>query len=203
MDSIDVVIPARNEAENIGAVISVLKLHPGIGHIIVVVDKDTTDNTDTLAHAAGALTIDTGTHGKGQCVTIGLKYVETDYVLFCDADVKGLTYDHISILICDAIMGADTMTIGVPDIPRNYPTERIWAWPWVSGQRCVPTKLVRPMLLLGYLMETQINLAAKNAGMGLRLEWLKGLTSSYFISEKRIQEMERDAEIGLKLGILL
>jgi glycosyltransferase involved in cell wall biosynthesis len=205
-DAIDVVIPARNEADNIGWLISALKLHPAIGRVVVIVDADTHDDTYKIACAAtdngDVVCAGRTPRGKGQCVTYGLGYTRSPYILFCDADIKGLTYDHISLLLCDAIAGNRTMTIGVPDVAKNLPSERIWAWRWVSGQRCMPASLV-PTPLIGYLMETQINRAARDARLQLRFEWLRGLKSPYNITEQRITEMQRDAEIGRKLGILL
>jgi glycosyltransferase involved in cell wall biosynthesis len=206
-EGIDVVIPARNEQDTIGVVVSVFKAHPAIGKVIVVVDRDTADDTAILAVNAVAdnrhgWVLTPEARGKGQCVREGLKQVVSKYVVFCDADVRGLTYDHVSLLIGNAVLDEPYVTIGVPDIPSNYPTERLWAWPWVSGQRCVPTALVRPLYLHGYLMETQINAAAKHTGLPLNFEWLKGLQSSYYMSERRIREMMEDAEWGHKHGIL-
>lgn len=206
-DRIDVVIPARNEADTIGSVLSVFKLHPAIGTVIVVVDKDTGDDTAEVARQAldsTDMVLELFTpSGKGQCVRHAMQYVNTEYVMFCDSDLKGLTVDHISRLIYHATLGDDYLTIGVPDIPKNYPTERIWAWPWVSGERCVPAKLVQPLWLHGYLMETQINTAARHADMPLNFQWLRGLQASYYMSERRIREMVRDAEFGQTHGILL
>jgi glycosyltransferase involved in cell wall biosynthesis len=205
--TVDVVIPARNEDETIGQVVSVLRTHPAIGRIFVVVDKDTADfTTDYALSAIGGIqygeVLNHMTRGKGQGVTYGTQFVTTKYVLYCDADITGLTYDHISLLLSDAIVDGEFMTIGVPDIPDNYPTARIWAWPWVSGQRCVPVKLVRPLRLHGYLMETQINAAAKHSRLPLRFEWLDGLKSSYYMGQKRIDEMELDAAFGRAHGLL-
>jgi glycosyltransferase involved in cell wall biosynthesis len=207
-DSIDVVIPARNEQDTIGRIVSVFKTHPAIGRVIVVVDSDTSDDTAILA--AGAIgtwnegwVITEAGRGKGQCVRRGLEEVTTDYVIFCDADVEGLTANHVSLLLLEAVMDTNAMTIGVPDVPSNCPIERIWAWPWVSGQRCVPTALVSPLFLHGYLMETQINQAARYASVGVHFEWLRGLKSRYYMSARRISEMERDFHFGKEHGILL
>lgn len=206
-DQIDVVLPARNEADTIGQVINVLLLHPAIGKVIVAVDGQTTDETAQIALTCiddfriGWVIPDAGV-GKGQCVRRGLEEVSTKHVLFCDTDITGLTVDHVSLLLSNAIMDEPFLTIGVPDIPKNYPTKRLFAWPWVSGERCVPTALVRPLYLHGYLMETQINAAAKHAGYPVHFEWLKGVQASYYMSERRIHEMSRDAEWGKEHGIL-
>jgi glycosyltransferase involved in cell wall biosynthesis len=207
-DSVDVVIPARNEQETIGRIVSIFRTHPAIGKIIVAVDSDTGDDTAVLAEAAigdmrNGWVLPGAGRGKGQCVRRGMEEVSTDYVIFCDADLTGLTADHVSRLILEAVMDTFTMTIGVPDVPSNCPIERIWAWPWVSGERCVPTALIRPLFLHGYLMETQINQAAQAAGIGVHFEWLRNLKSSYYMSERRIREMERDRHFGIEHGILL
>jgi hypothetical protein len=144
--------------------------------------------------------------GKGQCVEIGLSMVKTPYVIFCDADITGLREEHVGLLLSEALIDEaaehPTMTVGVPELPANLPTERLWAWPWVSGERCVPTRLVRPLTLHGYLMETQINAAAKHAGMALRFEWLRGVVSPYEMTDKRLEEMKRDAIWGREHGVV-
>jgi polyisoprenyl-phosphate glycosyltransferase len=206
-DAIDVVIPARNEDRNIGQVLSVVKLHPAIGTVIVVVDHMTGDNTAAIAREClddtDLILTEHLMMGKGQCVKHGLRHVSTEHVMFCDADIKGLTVDHISALTLHAITDDHyAMTIGVPDIPTNYPTERIWAWPWVSGERCVPTSLVRPLWLHGYLMETQLNTAAKNSSLPLDFVWLTGMQAGYHMTSRRIDEMHRDAAFGREHGIL-
>lgn len=201
-DEIDVVIPARNTRWTIGPIVEAFKSHPAIGRVIVVVDWDTVDLTAKYARHADIMLHDSSLVGKGQCVSAGVECVTTPWVIFCDSDIKGLTQDHISLLIGDAVLDRERMTIGVPDVPKNYPTNRLWAWSWVSGERCIPTRLVRPMQLHGYLMETQINRAAKYAGMALNFEWLTGLKSEYKMTEQRLKEMERDAAWGRAHGLL-
>lgn len=207
-DGIDVVIPTRNEDATIRPIVEVFIEHPAIRTVIVGIDEDTTDDTMTTAIGSWLgeprrLVIIFGGRGKGQVVKKCLQVVETPHVIFCDGDITGLSSDHIDLLIADAVFNdKETMTVGVPDIPANYPTDRVWAWPWVSGERCVPTKLVRPLELHGYLMETQINSAARHANFAVNFQWLVGLTSPYNLSEQRIAEMQRDAAWGKEHGIL-
>jgi len=197
-DGIDVVIPARNEAKTISPIVNAFVDHPAINHVIVVVDKDTTDDTTVMANLTlnmvNGWVLNRMSRGKGQGATLGLNDVTTDYVIFCDADIRGLTHDHISLLIADAVLGEDSMTIGIPDLPPNYPSNREWAWPWVSGERCLPTRIVRPLKLHGYLMETQINRAASHAKIPVRMEHLPGLKSDFQMNAKRILEMQRDRD---------
>lgn len=204
-DTVDVVIPARNEQDTIGPVVAAFSNHPAIGQIIVILDKDTTDLTPSAvlyADSSAKVLRYPEVSGKGQLVTRGLEEVTSDYVVFCDADITGITIDHVSMLISEAVLDSGTMLIGVPEIPRNYPESRLFAWPWVSGQRCVPTSLVRPLRFHGYLMETQINKAASYAHLPVRFEWLNGLQSPYIMSEERLNAMEQDAQWGKTNGVL-
>src|SRR5215469_1701885 len=150
---IDAVIPARNEEATISAIVETLANHPWIGNIVVACDS-CTDDTQLRAIFHGATgTIADTFDGKGQAVQAGLSFTNAPYVLFTDADFTGLTHDHITAVCKKAWTDQRFMVIGVPEIPGNYPTDRIFAWPWVSGLRCVPTSLVKPLNLHGYLME--------------------------------------------------
>jgi len=179
--------------------------HPAIGDVIVVIDSQTSPDNRWRATKfhRGAWLLPSDEHGKGQVCKHALEHLDdSSYVVFCDSDLWGLTADHISLLTVDAVADIPSLTIGVPDYPANYPTDRLWAWPWVSGERCMPVKLVRPLTLHGYLMEAQINAAAKHANLTLHMEWLAGLQSPFIMSEQRIADMELDAMWGREHGIL-
>ena len=205
--TISVIIPAWDEEKTIAGVVEAFMHLEYIRPIIIAVDSKTTDDTAITAGQQlrsllnGWVLRDAG-NGKGQVVTAALDEVRTEYVVFCDADITGLTADHISLLCADALIEEDSMTIGIADIPENYPENREWAWPWVSGIRCVPTRMVRPLHLHGYLMEVQLNAAAKHASMPARFEWLKGVTDPFDMTDRRLADMEKDARWGHEHGIL-
>jgi glycosyltransferase involved in cell wall biosynthesis len=204
-DRIDVVIPARNAAETIGDVVEAFAEHPVIGRIIVVINPPNVSTAlalKALHYTNHIYAIQMYADGKGQAVKRGLEYVVTPHVIFCDADITGFTSDHVSALIGGAMTGEDSMVVGVPDIPDNLPEKRLWSFPWVSGQRCVPTRLVRPLNLHGYLMETQINCANGHAGWPVHFEPLYGCKSPFRMTEERIAAMMEDARWGKERGIL-
>lgn len=204
-DVIDVVIPARNAAETVADVVEAFAEHPAIGRIIVVINPPNVSTAlalKALPHTRNIYALQEYAGGKGQAVMMGLKYVLTEHVIFCDADITGFTSDHVSALITDAVQGKDSMLVGVPDIPENLSSRRLWAFPWVSGERCVPTRLVRPLKLHGYLMETQINLAARFAQYPVHFEPLYNCKSEYRMSDKRIEDMTKDLRWGKERGIL-
>lgn len=203
---VDVVIPARNAHETIANVVRPFVDHLFIGRIIVVANPPSTRTAIALKglhDTRNIYLIQEHAEGKGQAVKRGLEYVLTSHVLFCDADITGLTQIHISELVTDALAGIDSMVVGVPDIPENLPAHRLWSFPWVSGERCVPTRLVRPIQLHGYLMETQINCANSHAGFPVHFAPLKGCVSPFRMTDERIMAMVADAKWGKERGILL
>jgi len=204
----DAVIPARNEESNIGAVVHTLKTHPQIGNVIVAVDTETTDDTWDVAKQTGAECVTgTGCHRKGEVVSYGLRYVGTERVFLCDADITGLTHWHITQLI--RWVQPYRMVIGVPDfpdwatIPRRFRNLRfIHAWFWVSGQRCLTTEIARRIDLHGYLMEFQLNQAHLTDGMEVRHERLEGLHSPLNLNPNRLADMKADYEYAQSIGLL-
>lgn len=203
----DVVIPARNEVATIKPIVETFRAHPFIRRIVVCVDWDTADNTALMARSPASLVIhDSSMKGKGQCVDAGLTYVETDQVIFSDADYRGLCLTHIDRLVIGHSR-AD-MVIGIPDfpkldkIPQQFRGRIEYAWPWTSGIRVVDTDIVRRLQLTGYLMETQINKAIHDAGKVVKFIRLPGLVSPFNMTPQRLAEMERDRSIGQQKGIL-
>ena len=85
MSEITVVIPAKNEAENLASCIAAVT---ALG-AIVVVDSGSTDDTKTIAKAAGAGILDfewNGQFPKKRNWTLRKYDFKTKWVLFLDAD---------------------------------------------------------------------------------------------------------------------
>lgn len=205
INRIDVVIPARDAHETIAGIVEPFTRHPVIGRIIVVINPPSVRTAlalKGLQHTRSIYALQERSEGKGQAVKRGLEHVITPHVIFCDADITGFKDEHISAMIVSAVAGDDTMVVGVPDIPDNLPGKRLWSFPWVSGERCVPTRLVRPLRLHGYLMETQINLANSHAGHPVHFVPLYGCKSPFRMTPKRLEDMQKDLDWGKARGIL-
>ena len=84
--SVSIVIPAYNESESIGEVVSVLR-SSAPWHEIIVVDDASSDATGQLAAAAGATVVRHPYNmGNGAAVKNGIRRASGEYVLIVDAD---------------------------------------------------------------------------------------------------------------------
>jgi glucosyl-3-phosphoglycerate synthase len=84
-----VILPARNEAETVGAIVhAIARDLADLVDRIVVVDDGSVDATPVVAELAGARVVPSrGGPGKGQAMRAGVDAITTDIVVFCDADL--------------------------------------------------------------------------------------------------------------------
>ncbi|MBC7782965.1 MAG: glycosyltransferase family 2 protein [Burkholderiales bacterium] len=115
MDSrptIDVIIPAFNEAESVALVIKHLpKL---LIRNIVVADNNSTDNTAAVTRDAGAIVVPARRQGYGAACLAGLAYLSADppeIVVFIDADFSDDPAE-LPLLIAPLIEGRADLVIG-------------------------------------------------------------------------------------------
>ncbi|MDD2211437.1 MAG: glycosyltransferase family 2 protein [Clostridia bacterium] len=135
--SVTAIIPAYNEEKYISNVLQALQKVEEITQIIVVSDGST-DNTVQEALSCGVQVINLPENiGKGGALTIGLKYTLEDIVLFLDADLIGLTEEHIFNLIRPVMNGQAEMTVGIFEKGRLATDMAQAISPYLSGQRCI------------------------------------------------------------------
>lgn len=139
---VTVVIPAFNEAADIGPVLDTLRATEDLAAIIIV-DDGSTDGTARVARRRMAgdermrLICRWPDGGKGAALVSGAELAPTDIVLFLDADLVGLLPDHIRRLAEPVIAGRADMAIA------RFRRGRLWTdlshiiTPAVSGQRCL------------------------------------------------------------------
>lgn len=139
---VSAVIPAYNEEGTIGDIVAVLSQVKEISEIIVVSDGST-DATAEVARRSGANVIELAQNmGKGGAMMIGAKASMSDYVLFLDADLIGLTHQHVQELIRPVISGDAEMTIGIFERGRLATDLAQVVAPYLSGQRGVKKDLL-------------------------------------------------------------
>ncbi|MFE9093119.1 glucosyl-3-phosphoglycerate synthase [Streptomyces sp. NPDC007264] len=109
--SVSVVLPALNEEETVGEIVSVIR-HDLMQQVplvdeIVVVDSGSTDRTSEVAAAAGATVVHRdailpripAVPGKGEVLWRSLLVTGGDIVCFIDADLKEFSSDFVSGIV--------------------------------------------------------------------------------------------------------
>ena len=110
---ISAIIPAYNEEKTIGNVLSTLSSIDFIDEIIVVSDGSC-DRTVSIAKRYNVRIIELSSNqGKSNAVLKGVSSTKADIILMLDADLIGLTREHVISLIEPIINDNVDMTIGI------------------------------------------------------------------------------------------
>ncbi len=135
-----VLIPAYNEARTVGSVVATARQ---AGFPVVVVDDGSGDGTGEAAARAGAQVVRLPRNrGKGAAYAAGLERIRTPYVILLDADLVGLTPDHLQALLAPVASGQADMAVGVFRGGRLLTDLGNRLTPQLSGQRALPTQLL-------------------------------------------------------------
>jgi len=116
MQSISVVIPARDEAERIGPLLDAIVGAPGVSEVIVV-DDQSSDATTDLAQCAGATVLSgtplpDGWAGKAWALQQGITAASSEWVVTLDADARP-DPQLPTALVARAVAGRlDLLTVG-------------------------------------------------------------------------------------------
>lgn len=118
------IVPAKDEAERVGATVAALRSLPDVA-LVVVVDDGSTDSTAQVAAEAGALVVRHALNqGKAVALTTGVarlaeeetrQGVDPFVLLFADADLEG-SAAHLGPLLEPVLGGA--ADLAVANIPR-------------------------------------------------------------------------------------
>jgi glucosyl-3-phosphoglycerate synthase len=104
--STSVCLPARNEAETVGAIVEKIAAHPLVDEVVVV-DDHSDDDTGDAAATAGALVVRAADvlpaygsgPGKGQALWKAVASSTGELVAFCDADLRDFKPHFITGLL--------------------------------------------------------------------------------------------------------
>ncbi|WP_369699454.1 glycosyltransferase family 2 protein [Deinococcus sp. YIM 77859] len=106
-----VVIPAFNEEETVGDVVRVAR---GVTPDVVVTSDGSQDRTAEVAREAGARVVELRENvGKGPALKAALEATAAEFVVMLDADLVGLTHEHLERLLRPVLTGELDMAIGV------------------------------------------------------------------------------------------
>jgi glycosyltransferase involved in cell wall biosynthesis len=145
------VIPAFNEETTIGAVINAASRAEHVEEVVVVSDGSS-DRTVEVAEQAGATVVDLGTNrGKGAALQAGLDSTQSDVIVFLDADLIGLTPEHVEALLAPVLEGTVEMTVGIFGKGRIVTDMAQRVAPHLSGQRAIRRELLQQLPQLDQL----------------------------------------------------
>lgn len=182
---LSVVIPAYNEASNIGAVLAVLRAVKQVGQILVV-DDGSVDETAVVIqkHQARDKRISLlrleQNRGKGEAMFAGVAAAGApEWLLFLDADLKGLRPFHVQRLIQPVQQGGCAMTVGLFADGRWMTNLTHYLFPFLSGQRCLRWSLFQDLYrdkINGWSIETALNLHAWHKDFAVQYVMWPGVT---------------------------
>ena len=175
--TIDIVVPARDEAATIADV--VLACHGcAYAREVIVVDDGSSDDTAALAASHGARVV-RREHGgsKAHAMHAGVRATDADAVFFVDADLLGLRSHHLDEICKPFVEGRAVMSIGTFDYGVWNPL--VLRFPPTTGERVLPRWVfdaVPPQKLDGYTIEVMINEVVAEARLPTTARVMKDVT---------------------------
>ncbi|MGI9953103.1 glycosyltransferase family 2 protein [Moorellaceae bacterium AZ2] len=179
------VIPAYNEAATIGSVIRVLRRVSLVEEIIVVSDGSE-DATAEVAREQGATVIELGkNYGKGVAMVKGAQEARGEVLVFLDADLEGLTPEHVENLLKPVLQGEAEMTIGVFHGGRSLTDWAQVIAPYLSGQRAIPRALFLAAGIEDSRFEVEVMLSTIARRKGWRVKKVPLFNMTHIMKEEK------------------
>lgn len=186
------IIPAFNEEATIGSVLEVLRQSDRVNEIVVV-DDGSTDKTAEKAQLLKIGVISQQNKGKGVAMRTGARETEADVLLFVDADLVGLTADHVASIVDPVLSGKVAMAVGLRDrgVCLNWLMRHIF--PVIGGERALSRKLFLEISADcdDFGVETVLNHFIRKRGLSLKLVPMSG-----------VSHVRKEVKYGLRKGFL-
>jgi len=187
------IVPAYNEEATIGPIIKTLASSETLDEVIVVSDGST-DRTKEIAEAAGATVYQLPrVSGKGAAMLHGVASTDAGVLVFIDADLIGLTHDHIDRLVLPVMSGTKSMNIGIRDRGKilSFLSSHL---PLIGGERAMSRQVIEgvpPEYLQGFMVESSLNYYCRSRGLSYGSVHLPGLSI-----RRKMQK------VGIRLGMV-
>ncbi len=128
---------------------------------VIVISDGSTDKTAEVARNAGATLV----HelpikgGKGAAILHGLTHTDAPILFLADADLWGLTKQHLEAILNPVLSGKRVMSVGVRDRGRlvTWITAHV---PLIGGERAMMRHVIEninPKYLQGFMIESALN----------------------------------------------
>jgi len=182
------IVPAYNEGKTIGNVLKTLKLAKEIDEIIVVSDGST-DQTAQISKSFGVRVLEgPEREGKGEAMQKGVKNTDADIIVFFDADLIGLSSEHVSQLVQPILKGEAEMVVGIRDRIGETPLFLLKIDPLLAfgGERALKREIFENLperFSRGFEIETALNFYCQVNKILVKYVKLKGL--KMIIKEKK------------------
>jgi len=158
------IVPALNEEKNVGSVLKTLLSSKEVDEVILL-DDGSTDRTSQIGRELGARVISLpkkGGSGKGNAMKEAVNRTDADIVAFFDADLIGLSAEHVSSLILPVLENRSVMCIGARQRWGGLPGFFIKLDPLlaIGGERAMKRFVFDNMpvrFLKGFEVETALN----------------------------------------------
>ncbi|MCW3060318.1 MAG: glycosyl transferase family 2 [Capsulimonas sp.] len=174
------VIPAFNEEHRIGAVLKTLTASPEVTEIIVVSDGSTDKTYEAASAIPGVQAIQLPTNkGKGGAMRTGALKTDADVLLFFDADLIGLTPQHVHDILQPILTGESTMSMGIFQGGRWATDIAQYFSPGITGQRAILREVflqIPNLENVGYGIELAITYYVRHHDMIRKDVILRGVT---------------------------
>lgn len=183
------IVPAYNEAGNVGNVLKALLSSDKLDEVILV-DDGSKDKTSEVGRAVGAKVVQLEKNGgKGNAMIRGVASTDADVIVFFDADLISLSPDHVPLLINPIASGEAKMCVGIRGrlgglpklLAKISPTTFV-----IGGERAMTRALFEnlpPKFIQGFAVEIASNYFCKANKLPVKLVELKGL--KIIVKEKK------------------
>ena len=185
-----VLVPAHNESEGLAPTLQDIKAQLGPRDSLVVIADNCTDDTASIARAAGAEVIernDPVRRGKGYALDFGIRHLATeppDVVVFIDADCRVSPGSLLTLAKAAAMTGRPVQSFNEMILSATpSPRDRITAFAWLVKNDIRP----RGLAALG--------LPCQLMGTGMAIPWV--VIQNMNIASGSIVE---DVKLGLDLA---
>ena len=174
------IIPAYNEETRIRAVLQTLTASPLVGEVIVVDDGSSDGTAQAASSVPGVRVVSLPRNGgKGGAMREGATRTEADVLLFFDADLIGLTPQHVSDLLAPIHAGESVMAMGIFKGGRLWTDMAQFFAPAITGQRAIKRDIflrIPDLETVGYGIELAINDYVHSQGLIRKDVTLRGVT---------------------------
>lgn len=154
------IVAAYNEEVTIGPIVETL-VRSNLFQDVIVISDGSTDGTSDAARRAGATLVHQfpWKHGKGAAMMHGVSHTDAVILFFIDADLKGLTVEHLKSILNPVLKGKLAMCVGIRD--RGTLAMKISArLPLIGGERALVRRVFEDIpdkYLQGFMVETSMN----------------------------------------------